>query len=193
MHRPGFEGDEIEKLKLRAMSGDSAAMVLLMRGDSAYGRRMREIAGSAPVLVAAEPAPATAPVAAEPAPAPVLVAAKPAPAPPAPVAATELTAVAKIVERFTSIAKIDVDPAPAPAAAEMKEDCRVTIHICDQLGGKYHFKIKPTSKMHKIFDAYAERRGVPVDALRFDHAGSLVDGEQTCADSNLEDGDQIDV
>ena len=102
-------------------------------------------------------------------------------------------AVAKIVERFTSIAKIDVDPAPAPAAAEMKEDCRVTIHICDQLGGKYHFKIKPTSKMHKIFDAYAERRGVPVDALCFDHAGSRVDGEQTCVDSNLEDGDQIDV
>ena len=60
---------------------------------------------------------------------------------------------------------------------------------CDDV----YFKVKPTMRLQKIFDAYANRKGVAGDSLRFLFKGSRVDGEPTCADIGLEDGDQLDV
>ena len=56
-----------------------------------------------------------------------------------------------------------------------------------------YFKVKPTTRLQKIFDAYANRMGVAGDSLRFLFKGSRVDGEPTCADIGLEDGDQLEV
>ena len=56
-----------------------------------------------------------------------------------------------------------------------------------------YFKVKPTTRLQKIFDAYANRKGVAGDSLRFLFKGSRVDGEPTCADIGLEDGDQLEV
>ena len=55
------------------------------------------------------------------------------------------------------------------------------------------FKIKKTTKMSKVFSAYAERRGVQTQSLRF-----MLDGERIQADATpkmleLEDQDQIDA
>jgi small ubiquitin-related modifier len=60
-------------------------------------------------------------------------------------------------------------------------------------GEETFFKIKKTTKMHKIFHAYCTRKGQPVTAFRFLFDGQRVDGEQTAEDIDMEDGDQIDA
>ena len=54
------------------------------------------------------------------------------------------------------------------------------------------FKVKKTTRMEKVFNTYAQRKGVSMNSLRF-----LLDGERINADStpktlDLEDQDQID-
>lgn len=39
--------------------------------------------------------------------------------------------------------------------------------------------MKPNTKMEKIFSAYAQRKGVPVTALRFLLDGTRISGDQT--------------
>ncbi|GAX13528.1 small ubiquitin-related modifier [Fistulifera solaris] len=68
----------------------------------------------------------------------------------------------------------------------------LTIRIRDQDGQETFFKIKKTTKMRKVFESYATRRGVQMTSLRF-----LLDGENVELDSTpkmleLEDQDQID-
>lgn len=74
-----------------------------------------------------------------------------------------------------------------------EEDQTITIRVRDQTGEEMFFKVKKTTKMSKIFDAYASRRGLTSGSLRF-----MLDGERVTPDQNpkmleLEDNDQIDV
>ena len=54
------------------------------------------------------------------------------------------------------------------------------------------FKVKKTTKMQKIFGAYAQRKGVDPSSLRFLLDGDRIQGEQTPKMLELEDEDQID-
>eukprot|EP00934_Nitzschia_sp_Nitz4_P003439 Nitzschia sp. Nitz4//scaffold30_size153850//64150//64552//NITZ4_002774-RA/size153850-augustus-gene-0.59-mRNA-1//1//CDS//3329547250//3429//frame0 len=68
----------------------------------------------------------------------------------------------------------------------------ITIRVRDQTGEETFFKIKKTTKMSKVFDTYAQRKGVQSASLRF-----LLDGERIEPDSTpkmleLDDQDQID-
>lgn len=61
-----------------------------------------------------------------------------------------------------------------------------------QSGEETFFKIKKSTKMHKVFESYANRKGVQASSLRF-----LLDGERIEPDSTpkmleLDDQDQID-
>lgn len=47
--------------------------------------------------------------------------------------------------------------------------------------------------MRKLFQAYADRRGIAIDALRFTLDGNRINQEDTPKMLELEDGDQIDV
>jgi small ubiquitin-related modifier len=47
--------------------------------------------------------------------------------------------------------------------------------------------------MEKVFNAYAQRKGVQVTSLRFLLDGERIIGEQTPKMLELEDGDQIDA
>ena len=67
----------------------------------------------------------------------------------------------------------------------------LVISVAGPQGDEVYFKVKPTTLLQKIFDAYANRKGVAGDSLRFLFKGSRVDGEQTCADIGLEDDDQL--
>eukprot|EP00573_Skeletonema_grethae_P011470 CAMPEP_0201710392 /NCGR_PEP_ID=MMETSP0578-20130828/58607_1 /ASSEMBLY_ACC=CAM_ASM_000663 /TAXON_ID=267565 /ORGANISM="Skeletonema grethea, Strain CCMP 1804" /LENGTH=184 /DNA_ID=CAMNT_0048199423 /DNA_START=67 /DNA_END=621 /DNA_ORIENTATION=+ len=72
------------------------------------------------------------------------------------------------------------------------EDAPITIRVKDQGGEETMFKIKKSTKMKKVFEAYASRKGVDVGALRF-----LLDGERISETASpkmleLEDEDQID-
>ena len=47
--------------------------------------------------------------------------------------------------------------------------------------------------MSKIFEAYAQRRGVAANALRFMLDGQRVQADKTADEAAIEDGDQLDA
>jgi small ubiquitin-related modifier len=61
-----------------------------------------------------------------------------------------------------------------------------------QSGEETFFKIKRSTKLAKVFESYSIKKGVQSSSLRFMLDGERVDGEQTAADLDLEDQDQID-
>ncbi len=81
----------------------------------------------------------------------------------------------------------DGEEAPAPA------EVPITLKVRDQSGEEMFFKVKKGTAMSKIFDAYAQRRGVAVTTLRF----MLDDKRLTATDTpkmlEMEEDDQIDV
>jgi ubiquitin len=60
-------------------------------------------------------------------------------------------------------------------------------------GTETMFKVKRTTKMSKVFQVYAGRKGVDVNDLRFLLDGERVGPNDTPEDLDLEDTDQIDV
>ncbi len=79
--------------------------------------------------------------------------------------------------------------APAPPAGEVP----ITLKVRDQTGEEMFFKVKKGTQLSKIFDAYATRRGVGANTLRFMLEGKRVTGTDTPKMLELEDDDQIDV
>ena len=66
------------------------------------------------------------------------------------------------------------------------------MYWCLQNGDETTFKVKKTTKMHKVLEAFASRKGLSKDAIRFMLDGSRVDGNETPASLDLEENDQID-
>ena len=68
----------------------------------------------------------------------------------------------------------------------------LNIRLRDQTGEETFFKVKTTTKLDKVFNAFATRKGVAASDLRFLLEGARVRGDQTVADIGMEDDDQID-
>jgi small ubiquitin-related modifier len=64
-------------------------------------------------------------------------------------------------------------------------------HIA-QTGEETFFKIKKTTKMSKVFETYAQRKGVQANSLRFMLDGERIEANQTPKMLELDDQDQID-
>jgi len=75
--------------------------------------------------------------------------------------------------------------------AEEKGDA-ITIRVKDQGGEETFFKVKNTTKMSKVFGAYAQRKGVQQSSLRCLLDGERINPEDTPKSLELEDQDQID-
>jgi len=69
----------------------------------------------------------------------------------------------------------------------------LVIYIAGLQGDEVGFKVKQTTPLQRVFDAYANRKGVAVESFQFRFNGVRVHGEQTCAAIGLEDGGQLDV
>ena len=78
----------------------------------------------------------------------------------------------------------------AAAGAEGNEP--ITIRVKDQTGEETMFKIKKSTKMSKVFGAYASRKGVEPASLRFLLDGERIGPDETPKMLELEDEDQID-
>jgi len=61
-----------------------------------------------------------------------------------------------------------------------------------QTGEETFFKIKKTTRMEKVFQTYAQRKGVQFNSLRFLLDGERIQSDATPASLDLEDQDQID-
>ncbi|KAL3771302.1 LOW QUALITY PROTEIN: hypothetical protein ACHAW5_004511 [Stephanodiscus triporus] len=68
----------------------------------------------------------------------------------------------------------------------------ITIRVKDQTGEETMFKIKKSTKMSKVFSAYAQRKGVEQASLRFLLDGERISETDTPKMLELEDEDQID-
>lgn len=68
----------------------------------------------------------------------------------------------------------------------------ITIRVKDQTGEETMFKIKKSTKMSKVFSAYAQRKGVEVSSIRFLLDGERINDTDTPKMLELEDEDQID-
>jgi len=73
------------------------------------------------------------------------------------------------------------------------EENTITLRVRDQTGDEMFFKVKKETKMQKIFDAYAQRRGIGAGSLRFMLDGEKIGAESTPKMLELEENDQIDV
>jgi small ubiquitin-related modifier len=68
----------------------------------------------------------------------------------------------------------------------------ITIRVKDLTGEETYFKVKMSTRMEKVFSAYAQRKGVDAGALRFLRQGRCFDGDQTAESLGLKDQDIID-
>eukprot|EP00579_Thalassiosira_antarctica_P001249 CAMPEP_0201869054 /NCGR_PEP_ID=MMETSP0902-20130614/2715_1 /ASSEMBLY_ACC=CAM_ASM_000551 /TAXON_ID=420261 /ORGANISM="Thalassiosira antarctica, Strain CCMP982" /LENGTH=94 /DNA_ID=CAMNT_0048394493 /DNA_START=129 /DNA_END=413 /DNA_ORIENTATION=+ len=68
----------------------------------------------------------------------------------------------------------------------------ITIRVRDQTGEETYFKIKKSTKMQKVFDTYAQRKGVQASSLRFLLDGDRIQPDATPKLLELDDQDQID-
>ena len=66
----------------------------------------------------------------------------------------------------------------------------ITVRVKDQGGDETFFKVKKTTKMSKVFGAYAIRRGQTIAALHFLIDGERIDGAETPNSLELENLDQ---
>lgn len=81
---------------------------------------------------------------------------------------------------------------PLNKDAETSAD-RLSLRVVNHAGAEIVFRVRQTTVLSKVINAYCESTGVEKAAMRF-----LVDGlrlceEKTPADYNLEDGDVVDV
>ncbi len=75
----------------------------------------------------------------------------------------------------------------------VNEDNALTLRVRDQTGEEMFFRVKQTTHMKKIFEAFANRRGVDILSLRFMLEGKRITAEDTPKLLELEEDDQIDV
>lgn len=83
-----------------------------------------------------------------------------------------------------------------PNISEMESNPpQITLKVRDQRGGEIEFKLKPSTKFSKLAKAYAEKKGLQLNNLRFSMDGMKIDRstEKTIENLKLEDSDVIDV
>ena len=78
-----------------------------------------------------------------------------------------------------------------------KDENSLNIRIRDQTGEETFFKVKLTTKLDKVFNAYSTRKGVRATDLRFLYDGQRVRGDETPGKCGtppvcMADGDQLD-
>lgn len=73
------------------------------------------------------------------------------------------------------------------------EDSAITLRVREGTGEETAFKVKKSTKMSKIFETFASRKGLSVNMIRFMYDGQRIKAEDTPKMLEMEDDDQIDV
>ena len=76
---------------------------------------------------------------------------------------------------------------------EAGKENTLTVSVKNQTGNEMFVKMRHSTKMRKMFDSYAARKGVPPHHLRYVFNGALIHGGQTPGQLEMEEGDMIDV
>mmetsp|Transcript_52552 Transcript_52552/g.155119 ORF Transcript_52552/g.155119 Transcript_52552/m.155119 type:complete len:84 (+) Transcript_52552:493-744(+) len=70
---------------------------------------------------------------------------------------------------------------------------RRAFQIVDQTNNSVEFRIKKTTKMQKVLDAYHEQRGAAPSTLRITLDGERVNGKLTAEELDIDDGTTLDA
>lgn len=91
------------------------------------------------------------------------------------------------------IISVMTDQTGGSSEAEPIGEQPITIKVKSNTGDEVAFRVKKTTKLGKIFDAYASKLGTNVDQLRFQIDGSRINKDDTPKTLELDDNDTIDV
>mmetsp|Transcript_8403 Transcript_8403/g.34112 ORF Transcript_8403/g.34112 Transcript_8403/m.34112 type:complete len:92 (-) Transcript_8403:118-393(-) len=69
----------------------------------------------------------------------------------------------------------------------------ISLKVKGQDGQEVFFKIKKTAKLGKMMKAYAERQAIGQDSIRFVFDGMRLNENQSPAELDMEDNDEIDA
>lgn len=74
----------------------------------------------------------------------------------------------------------------------IKSDTHLNIKVTDG-NSEIFFKIKRSTPLKRLMEAFAKRQGKSLESIRFLSEGDRINGEQTPEDLDLEDGDVIEA
>lgn len=69
----------------------------------------------------------------------------------------------------------------------------INLKVKSQDGHEIHFRIKKTAGLKKLMTAYCERQSVDPNSIVFLFDGNRLRADQTPAELEMEDGDEIDA
>ena len=85
------------------------------------------------------------------------------------------------------------DQGSPPKEEKPQVATQISILVKDQGDSAITFKVKTTTKLSKIMNAYAQSQQKTVGTLRFFFDGQRIQDEHTPQGLGIEDGDQLDV
>lgn len=83
--------------------------------------------------------------------------------------------------------------APAAPATAQKDDIHINLKVKSQDGNEVYFKVKQTTKLSKLMNAYCNRVGKELSAVRFLFDGERLQPDATPEQLDMEDEDEIDA
>jgi small ubiquitin-related modifier len=69
----------------------------------------------------------------------------------------------------------------------------INLRVASPDGGEVFFKIKKTTALKKLMDAYCEKQAIGTDSVRFLYDGQRVTADQTPLSLDMDDNDIIDA
>ncbi|KAF9348285.1 dolichyl-phosphate-mannose-protein mannosyltransferase pmt3 [Mortierella sp. NVP85] len=82
----------------------------------------------------------------------------------------------------------EAEKKPEPGSVE-----HINLKVVAQDQSEVFFKIKRSTQLKKLMEAYCERQGKSSNSLRFLYDGERIQPTNTPNDLEMEDGDSIDV
>ncbi|KAH9308161.1 hypothetical protein KI387_036072, partial [Taxus chinensis] len=94
-----------------------------------------------------------------------------------------------------------VDNGGTPGAANQEEEkkpmdqggAHINLKVKGQDGNEVFFRIKRSTQLRKLMNAYCDRQSVDFNSIAFLFDGRRLRGEQTPDELEMEDGDEIDA
>eukprot|EP00994_Dinema_validum_P004992 NODE_3085_length_599_cov_864.069091_g2582_i0.p2 GENE.NODE_3085_length_599_cov_864.069091_g2582_i0~~NODE_3085_length_599_cov_864.069091_g2582_i0.p2 ORF type:complete len:103 (-),score=22.76 NODE_3085_length_599_cov_864.069091_g2582_i0:212-520(-) len=70
---------------------------------------------------------------------------------------------------------------------------QISIKVVNAEGAEVYFKIKRSTPLRKLMDAYCKKQGINRTSVRFHFDGRRIEDEKTAEDYEMEDDDVIDA
>eukprot|EP01012_Entosiphon_sulcatum_P031594 TRINITY_DN400_c0_g1_i1.p2 TRINITY_DN400_c0_g1~~TRINITY_DN400_c0_g1_i1.p2 ORF type:complete len:101 (+),score=35.41 TRINITY_DN400_c0_g1_i1:22-303(+) len=70
---------------------------------------------------------------------------------------------------------------------------QISIKVVNAEGAEVYFKIKKTTPLRKLMDAYCKKQGVNRSSVRFHFDGRRIEDDKNADDYEMEDDDVIDA